>query len=305
MLRDLRQPNAFGLGEGFVEPGLLQLVCQRLWDEANNNQGIMDNALYEKLGGANSIIRDFVWRHLENDAPSKGAFKTDQRVLWAELTQHLSVARGVKSAVTAESLARKLRIADLGIAGRAVAAGRGLSVRNYLSLAVERRGNIPEQLLDWISETLDLGHSVGFLKRQEGFKTDNPRARLFELSHDGLDDVFRTFSLEFEKWVTKRIVTFWAAVFIVLFILPFVVLYAIENGIIAALLFVVAMTVGFAIYAGLIWLMLKLFDFLAILIYYPIVRRLTRGPVKFRAVIRKSAPVNTGQSSPTVHRSQQ
>ncbi len=37
LLRDLRQPNAYGLGARFVEPGLLQLVCHRLWEEAGRD----------------------------------------------------------------------------------------------------------------------------------------------------------------------------------------------------------------------------------------------------------------------------
>ena len=95
LLQDLRQPNAFGLGEGFVEPGLLQLVCHRLWDEAANSDHLISGSLYAKLGGAHAIIR-LVWRHLRNASRSKEAFTASQRLLWAGLVRHLSVAHGVK-----------------------------------------------------------------------------------------------------------------------------------------------------------------------------------------------------------------
>jgi hypothetical protein len=72
MLQSLRQPNAFGLGEGFVEPGLLQLVCQRLWEEAANSGGLIDQSLLQRLGGTNcSRLRL---------APSQGGFAVQSRV---------------------------------------------------------------------------------------------------------------------------------------------------------------------------------------------------------------------------------
>jgi hypothetical protein len=208
-------------------------------------------------------------------------FSTDQRVLWAGLVRHLSVTQGVKATVTPDMLARKLLMADLGIAGPAVATGKGrLSLRNYLSKPVERRGESPDTLTNWISDTLEVAHSFGFLKRQEGYKAKNPRARLYELSHDGLDDIFRSFSLEFEKWVARRIYTFLALLFVALFVLPYFVAIVLTDGIWQALTIVVGFAVIVPIYAGITWIMLKVFDFIAVVIYYPIIRRLVRGSIR-------------------------
>ncbi len=280
VLKDLRQPNAFGLGEGFVEPGLLQLVCQRLWEEAAKSSHLIDQNLYDSLGGADAIIRDFVWRHLRDDSPTKGVFKSDQRVLWAGLVRHLSVTQGVKAILTPDMLARNLRMADLGIAGPAVAAGKGLALHNYLSKPVERRGASPQILTDWITETLEVARSFGFLKRQEGYKANNPRARLYELSHDGLDDIFRSFSLEFEKWATRRVLTLLAFVYVILFGMPYFTLTALTEGMWAAIGRFLVFVVFGAIYLGILWIMLKLYVYIAVVIYYPFVRRLVRGTIK-------------------------
>jgi hypothetical protein len=282
LLRDLRQPNAFGLGARFVEPGLLQLVCHRLWEEADRTDQVLDQTLYARLGGADAIIRDFVWRHLRTDSSSGQSFAADQRVLWAGLARHLSVAQGVKAMVTAEMLAQKLLLRDLGIAGPAVAAGKARSVQRYLLKPVEQRSEPNETLIAWIAGTLDKAHSFGFLKKQEGFNVGNERARLYELSHDGLDAIFKTFALEFEKWLFRRVIVLWAAVFVVLLVLPFYIWMAITQGFLAALVIMGSALVAVAIYAGLIWLMTKLFEYLAYLLYYPIVRLLTRGSISSR-----------------------
>jgi hypothetical protein len=279
-LLDLRQPNAFGLGEGFVEPGLLQLVCQRLWDEAAKSGHLIDLPLYNRLGGANAIVQDFVWRHLRDDSPSKDVFTTDQRLLWAGLVRHLSVAHGVKATVTPEMLARKLQMTDLGIAGPAVAAKKGLSVWRYLRTRVERRRAIPDSLTDWISKTLDVAHSFGFLKRQEGYKANNPRARLYELSHDGLDDILRFFSLEFEKWVARRVYTFQALLFVALVVAPYFAIIALNEGILQALFLAALLVILGVVYLGVLWILSKLYVYVAMVIYYPIVRRLVRGSIR-------------------------
>jgi hypothetical protein len=284
LLQELRQPNAYGLGEGFVEPGLLQLVCQRLWEEAKKSKGRIDLALYDSLGGANAIIRDFVWQHFRSDSTSGPAFRSDQRVLWAGLVRHLAVAHGVKATVTPESLARKLLMADLGIAGPAIAAAKGLSIRDFLYRPVERRDESPDALIAWIWETLESAHSFGFLKRQEGFQVRNPRLRLYELSHDALDDVFRSFSLEFERWVTRRVYALWVLLMFVLFPIPFFLWTWYTDGFWNALreaaTTVALFAVGAVVYAAVIWIMIKLFDYIAIVTYYPLVRYLVRGPIK-------------------------
>jgi hypothetical protein len=290
LLRDLRQPNAFGLGARFVEPGLLQLVCYRLWEEAERTSRVLDGNLYYELGGADAIVRDFVWRHLRSDSSSTAVFATDQRVLWAGLARHLSVAQGVKATVTPEMLSQKLLLTDLGISGPAVAAGKGLAVRNHLLKPVERRSERNEALTAWIAETLDKAHSVGFLKRQQGFKIGNDRARLYELSHDGLDAVFKSFSLEFEKRMVWRIAILWIVIVVFLFVLPGFVFLAIRDGFLSALAAFAVGVVVMAVYGGLLWLMMKLLDFLAVIIYYPIVRRLARGSIKSRQKPAKKPP---------------
>ncbi|HEY3845590.1 MAG TPA: hypothetical protein VGL95_00590 [Acetobacteraceae bacterium] len=282
LLGDLRQQNAYGLGEGFVEPGMLQLVCHRLWDEAYATSRRIDIPLYERLGRSNQIIREFVWRHLRGSGSSAVEFKTDERVLWAGMVRHLAVAHGVKSTVTPDSLCRKLLLRDLGMAGPAVAAGKGLAVQKYLAKPVERREASPPRLTAWITDTLETAHRCGFLKRQEGFKANTPQARLYELSHDGLDDIFRSFSLEFEKWVTRRIIFFWAVILILFFIAPYVIYIAYTIGPVYALLLIVGGVVGIVIYLGIIWVVLKLMSYLALITYYPIVRWLVGGRVNLR-----------------------
>jgi hypothetical protein len=282
LLQDLRRQNAYGLGEAFVEPGLLQLVCQRLWDEAAQSDHIIDQSLYERLGGANAIIQNHVWRHLRVDSHSEETFRADQRVLWAGLVRHLSMAHGVKATVTPDMLSRKLLLVDLGIAGPAVAAGKGLSVRSYLATPVEQRGESPEPLRRWISETLEVGLSFGFLKRQQGFKNKDSNALLYELSHDGLDDIFRSFALEFEKWVTKRVLGLWAFAVIVLFILPYFSLIAWSQGIVEAVLAILAMLLAGLIYGAVLWVMMKIYPYIAAVVYYPFVRWLVKGPVKMK-----------------------
>ena len=280
LLVSLRQQNAYGLAEGLVEPGMLQLVCQRLWEEAAKSGNLIDRALYDRLGGASSIIRDFVWRHLRDDSESKDVFTADQRVLWAGLTRHLSVAHGVKAVVTADMLARKLQMKDLGIAGPAVSAGKGISVLKYLNKPIEARIAPPTSLTTWILKTLELGHSFGFLKKQEGYGDANPLSRLYELSHDSLDDIFRLFSLEFEKWMAKRLYMFWSLIFGLFFVLPYFTYVALDQGILQALILFVGLIIGGAIYLGFFMVLMLIAPYIAAVIYYPIVRRLARGSIK-------------------------
>ena len=213
LLNDLRQPNAFGLGGGFVEPGLLQLVCHRLWDAAASGNQIVDEELYHSLGGADQIIREFVWRHLRDDTGAE-VFPTDQRVLWAGLIRHLSASHGVKATVTPEILSRKLIISNLGMVGPAFAVSKGLNVRDYLKKAVEGRGPPPGALIQWITDTLTTAQGFGFLKQQRGFEQGSSR-NLFELTHDSLDDIFRAFSLDFERWISRKIYKFYASLYVI------------------------------------------------------------------------------------------
>jgi hypothetical protein len=179
-------------------------------------------------------------------------FTADQRVLWAGLTRHLSVAHGVKAVVTADMLGRKLQMKDLGIAGPAVSAGKGVSVLKYLNKSVEARIAPPAHLTNWILETLEVGHSFGFLKKQEGYGDTSPLSRLYELSHDSLDDIFRLFSLEFEKWMAKRIYIFWSLIFVLFFVLPYFTIEVLDKGILQVLIMLMILVVVGAFYLGLV-----------------------------------------------------
>ena len=56
LIADLGTPNEFDLDESYVAAGLVQLVCQRLWDEAaSDERHMIDWALYKKLGGIERI----------------------------------------------------------------------------------------------------------------------------------------------------------------------------------------------------------------------------------------------------------
>jgi hypothetical protein len=277
LLNDLRQPNAFGLGGGYVEPGLLQLVCRRLWDAAAAGSKIVDDRLYEALGRADQIIREFVWQHLRDDAGGE-VFPTDQRVLWAGLIRHLSASHGVKATVTSEILSRKLILSDLGIVGPAFAVSKGRDVRDYLKRPVESREQPPSALIQWMIDTLTTAHQFGFLKRQQGFQQGNSR-NMFELAHDSLDDVFRAFSLEFEKWISRRVYKLYGILYGVLFILPILVYFIITEGILWGLVFFLIGVIGLLIYLGVFLLFRILGRFLARVILFPVLRWLARGKV--------------------------
>jgi hypothetical protein len=68
------------------------------------------------------------------------------------------------------------------------------------------------------------------LKRQESFQGQDSQSPLYELSHDGLDEVLRGLSLEFEKWVARRVYTLLAIIFIVVFLLPYAIFIVEEAG---------------------------------------------------------------------------
>jgi hypothetical protein len=280
LLQDLSRPNAYGLGEGFVQPGLLQVVCLRLWEEAARTACRIDEALYNRLGGADAIVREVVWKHLRRASSAADVFTTDQRVLWAGLVRHLSVAPGVKALVTPKMLGQKLLMSDLGLAGAATATGKSLSVWRYLNNRSKRREAAPEPLLIWISETLEKARTFGFLKRQEYSQGQSSQSQLYELSHDGLDEILREFSLEFEKWVARRVYALLAILFVIVFLLPYFCIVAFNQGLAAALnVFLITVAVG-ALYAGVIWVISKLIVYVAAVTYYPIVRRVVGGSIE-------------------------
>jgi len=288
LLRDLKRPTAFGLGDGHVEPGLLQLVCHRLWDEASARQDkMMSVELYEKLGRADRISRDFVWNELGNAGDSASHFTSHDRVLWVGMTRHLVVAQGIKAIVDPVAMARKLRTEDLGFAGPAVAYARlPKESRAYLSRMPERRDDPPEPLVAWIADVVKKGVEVGFLKQQHGLPSyvgsqqGEELKSLFEISHDALSDIFQQFAVEFEGWIRGRWAKVAGALFGLLFVLPFFVFIILTGATfweaLARLLFFIG---GLIVYFIIIWLFLLIFEFLFSLIGYPIIRKLARGIV--------------------------
>jgi hypothetical protein len=290
LIRDLRRPTAFGLGDGYVEPGLLQLVCHRLWLEASQSPDHrMSVALYERLGCADRISREFVWNELGPAGTQGARFTTYDRVLWAGMTRHLVVAQGIKAITDTEAMAGKLRMEDLGFAGAAVAKARLPKFDNeYLRQMPERRGEPPAALVGWISEVVAKAVQAGFIKQQHGLPgsatgqqhSTNLR-NLFELSHDSLSDLFRQFSVEFESWVRGRWAKLVGVLFGGLFVLPFFVISVIHSGLVATLLEFAGFAIFLVLYLLFLIIMVLVMNYFFILIGYPIVRRLARGVVPF------------------------
>jgi hypothetical protein len=283
LLLDLKRPSAFGHGETYVEPGTLQLVCRRMWDAASvSSERRLDLELYEKLGRADTIVRDFVWNELGSDANNE-RFDSADRILWAGMTRHLVVAQGVKAIASPLSMAKRLRLEDLGFAGPAVVHKRcSAAARKYLTTLPDSRENAPSDLVAWIASVLDAAASVGFLKRQGSVTTMPAKVddeTLVELSHDMLGDVFRQFSVELETWVRGRWAKMAVALFGLVFVTPYFLLIWFSEGFLAAILLLAAFALGLFVYLVVILLVFMIGEFFFRLIGYPIVRRLAKGVV--------------------------
>ena len=286
LTRDLRRPTAFGMGDGYVEPGLLQLVCHRLWEEASHQSGrSMSVALYERLGGADRIAREFVWRELGRAGEHGARFTAFDRVLWSGMTRHLVVAQGIKAITDAEAMARKIRMEDLGFAGPAVAKVHLPPFDNeYLRQMPERRGDPPETLVAWISDVVGKGVDAGFIKQQHGLpgvemERPAPLKNLFEISHDSLSDLFQRFSVEFESWVRGRWAKLAGILFGALVVLPFLLISLFTAGLLGTVVLLLEFAGGLLAYLVLIVLTVLVGEYLLGLIGYPIIRRLARGEV--------------------------
>jgi hypothetical protein len=295
LLRDLRKPNAFGLGGEFVEPGLLQLVCRKLWDAAHAAHAkIITNELYVKLGRADAIIRNFVWDELSDAGNEKARFGAFDRVTWCGLTRHLVVAQGIKSIVSVDSLCRKLRLVDLGFTGEAVSRAvlpasllperlrkksdapnqSKVSARAYIKLPPERRGPPPEKMVEWINSVVTKGVEAGFLKRQTGSASSG---NLFELSHDSLGPIFQQFALEFEVWMRVRATWLVGSIVVFMIILPIALLQEVTWW-----EFLVGLLIGIPV-ALIYFLIIYFIGFiLRVVIIYPILRWLCRGRMGLR-----------------------
>lgn len=288
LIRDLRRPTAFGLGDGYVEPGLLQLVCHRLWAEASQAPDrTMTVALYDRLGRADRITRAFVWTELGHAGSEESRFTSFDRVLWSGMTRHLVVAQGIKAITDSAALARKIRMEDMGFAGSAVAQARlPKPDREFLRQMPERRGDPPEALVAWISEVVEKGVQAGFLKQQRGLPGVRPDLQrqsnlknLFEISHDSLSDLFQQFSVEFESWVRTRWAKLVGVLFGALVVAPFIVASLVANGLLATLGFLAVFAFSLILYLLLIALVVLMMQYFFALIAFPIIRRLARGVV--------------------------
>ena len=279
LLTDLRRPSAYGLGSAQVEPGLVQLVCRRLWEAAGDlPDGALDAALYRRLGGAERIVRDFVWGDL---ARAGAAFTPAERVLWVGLTRYLAVAPGVKAAVTAAGLAERLRGRDLGWAGAAVlAAALPRRGRAYLRRNPEWRGAGVTTVHIRIGRTLEQGAASGFLKRQrarpaggEGGPAEG--GAVYELAHDTLGPLLQQFAAEFECWLRKRILLLVAAPAVVAVLLPALAALWAFVGPFRALVFL--LTVFGLLAATVLLTVTLLYRLAAKLALFPLVRGLAGG----------------------------
>jgi hypothetical protein len=301
---DLKRPSPFGVAGAQVEPGLMQLVCKRLWSVANH-RGLksIPGALYEELGGADMIVREFVWNELgsaglkdkelpEPDRPVP-RFSAADRVLWSGLTRHLIVAHGIKSIVSAEQIARSLLIADLGIAGRAVAEQEVLRTDvAYLDWPPEKRGVPAETLVAWIERVLEIAVDVGFMKRQRRFVRSQraSAAYVYELSHDALADIFQTFKIEFEGWIrTKlaKLVGAFVGAIVVLPLLIFALLTASWTDILGFAGVLIVFVVLMALYIAVLWVVGLILTALGRLVMHPVYRRLMRGRVPLKRIRRR------------------
>jgi hypothetical protein len=243
--------------------------------------------LYDSLGGADQIARDYVWRELRTAGRPEAYFSELDRLLWVGLTRHLSMAYGVKSIVSAPALARKLRTEDLGVAGPA-ALDYELTTRErkYLDTVPEKRGNPPAALVDWISRVLALGRASGFLKCQRG---STYQERLYELSHDALSPFLQQFSVDFESWMRVRcIAALWGFLAVVTLVPPFIVAWMI-LGLRTTLLFGILVILVLAFYAGFIYMASKAFKYMYEALVFPLHRLLSRGDPARRKVRKQGA----------------
>ena len=286
IIKDLKRPSAFGLADKYVEPGLLQLVCNRLWEEAIKNNKIINDELYNNLTGADAIIRDHVWRRIGKVGKDnvKSPFNVFDRLIWVGITKKLVAAHGVKSSVTIGSICSLLKMEDFGIAGVAFIKTISSESRAYLELSPENRGGAPIELLSALEKVMEKAVSVGFLKKQKSLLADQIHYNtLYEYSHDALADVFSLFAIEYETWINSKLAILSSIVIIVFIILPIAsqYLFLLDSISLAEVISILAITAGISIiYIIVGWIILKISRFLIELISLPILRWLAKGEVQ-------------------------
>jgi hypothetical protein len=293
LLEDLLKPSAFGVGGKNIEPGLLQLVCYRLWEESvKRNIQTIDIDLYAELGKVDQIIREFVQNKLTT-VGKECPFDSFQRVLWVGLTRHLVLSQGVKAIVSPRILSKKLNIKDLGMAGSASLYGRKMKKEKlYLNELVEERGEPSLKLMTEISNVLDKGVQVGFLKKQRCVaisyhnSVDHSQDSLYEVSHDALTPIFQQFALDFETQLRTRIAMMIGLAFACIILTPLCIADIIAEGLKVFLQQLpLRLVIGLAIavlYVTIIIICSIVLSFFSRIIIFPIIR----GFAKFRVVIK-------------------
>jgi hypothetical protein len=193
------------------------------------------------------------------------------------MTRHLVVAQGIKAIADPTTIAKKLRIEDLGFAGSAVVRAKlPKDSRAYLSRMPERRGDPPDALVGWISDVVEKGVQVGFLKQQHGL----PSLENAEGERPKLKNLFET-------WIRTRWAKLAGALFGGLFVIPAFVYTVLVYGLSKAIVFLVVFVVIFVVYLFIVFLMVFLLRAGLRFIGYPIIRRLSRGIVPLPSGPRK------------------
>lgn len=176
-------------GEQRFEPGYFQIVWSRLWEEsAAVNGAIIAAGLYESLGGAGPILKDFTATILDSLEPAQA------QVFWA-ISRYLVLPTGAKVALTVDDLVRLLRPSDF------------LNLKAWVkNKDVYMRRDAPEG--PWLA-ALDRG-ALGELVRSDFRTLTASNAPLFqrvirsdreefELLHDLLGEILLEWRLEFER----------------------------------------------------------------------------------------------------------
>jgi hypothetical protein len=294
ILDEIKRPNAYGLGEEYVESGLLQLICRRLWDEAEKiGEKQVSVSLYNSIGRAERIVKEFVWNELGKAGNKKSQFTASDRVLWVGLSRHLVLAQGVKAIISPKAIAQKVLIQDFGAFGKAVIAGTlGRKVYKYLEIKPEKRKEPSNKLVQWISKVLDKGVKAGFLKKQMDFqkkeKTEqsdiskqDDTTTLYELSHDSIGDILQQFAIEFVKWSQLKIYYSLAAIYLLIILLSLLTIYILyPNNIAEAIRMLKYSILLTAFYAIVLWLFMILYRFISEIVFYPFVRLLAKGEMR-------------------------
>ena len=208
IVKDLRRGSVYGVTDPYVDLGRLQLVCRRLWeiaaDETTLERRTIGVELYNKKGRSDGIVQETVVSALGRVDGAESVFSSGDRVFWFGMVRHMVAARGVKAIVTAETLAKEMRIGDLGFAGRAIVrACLSAADEEYLEHVPERREPPSEALVGQVQGVLEKGVECGFLKRHTR-RVGTGKREVFELIHDSLGEILREASIDFEIWLRRQ-----------------------------------------------------------------------------------------------------